>query len=348
MDTGKTPDSTETNPKKKTNPRTRRDKAGTGQGKNKHIMLKLMAGWTLLLALIVIGARQMWHDPKQKTYTTKAAAAAMDDATGEETALLQAAVPKCASSFSAFLASATPEERNQFVLSPVSTASKMSRFYSLNPWNHIDPATIQLTRRSILHLPGITAIETRWKTQDDKQIEAVFHQEDDQWHLDWEQFARFSDYPWSLYLAGTGPDDAEFRLLARERLADERKDESTISIVLYAPIFGNPGDTGVQSPEFIVPRDSKDGRLLTAAFKLARDHKRPFGSRLPDLNPEDMIRLRLKVHRSDSDNGRRFEITSIAACHWYSTDDPGVNTDAPPADGITPAPEIPSPAPEGK
>ena len=311
-------------------------------------MLKLMAGWTLLLVLIVIGARRMWQAPKPETYTHKAAAAANGALTEEETILLQAAVPKCAAEFSAFLASPTPEERNQFVLSPVTTASRMSRFYSLNSWTHIDPTKTQIVGRSILRLPGTTAIETHWKTEDGKQLDAVFRQENDEWRLDWEQFARFSDYPWALYLAGTGPDDAEFRLLARERLAEERKDESTISIVLYAPVFGLPGETGTQSPEFLVPRDSADGRLLAAAFQLARDHQRPFGATLPDLNPEDMIRLRLKIHRSDTDTGRSFQITSIAACHWYSCDAPGVEITAPPADGITPAPELPTPESEGQ
>ncbi len=308
------------------------------RGGNRHVMLKLMGGWTLVLALIVFGARQVWQDPNPGN----PAEATTDAVTAEDAALLHSATPKCWAGFSAFLASSALEQRAQFVLAPGATASLMSRFYSLNPWTTIDPATLQFAGQSVLHLPGNTAIETHWKSQDGKQFDAVFRQENDEWFLDWEHFSRYSDYPWPLYLAGSGPDDGEFRLLARERLAEERKEESTISIVLYAPRFGQPEETGFQSPEFLVPRDSRDGRLLTAAFQLARDHKRPFGARLPDLNPDDMIRLRIKIRRSDTELGRRFEITSIAACHWYSIDDPGVDPSPLGAPASPPASSSPS------
>lgn len=310
-----------------------------GHAKNRHLMLKLIGAWTLVLALIIIGARQIWPEtqPDHLPSTTDATTDDTAEEVAEEAVLLQSALPKCWAALSGFLA-AGPEGRNQFVLSPVSTASRMTRFYSLNPWTDIDPTTLKLTAKSILRLPGETAIETHWNTPDGKQTDAVFRQQHGEWLLDWDQFARYSDHPWPLFLAGTGPDEGEFRLLARERLAEERKGESTISIVLYAPRFGHPGETGFQSPEFLVPRDSRDGRLLAGAFQLSRERKRVFASQIPELNPDDMIRLRLKVRRSESDQGRRFEISSITACHWLSIDDPGVD----PAPTSSPASSSPS------
>lgn len=327
---------------KKTKAHGRGDPRNAGHGKNRHLMLKLIGAWTLVLALIIIGARQMWPEtqPDHRPTTTDATTDAATDVAAEEAVLLQSSLPKCLAAFSGFLTT-SPEGRNQFVLSPVSTISRMTRFYSLNPWTDIDPATLELTGKSILRLPGEPAIETDWKTPDGKQIDAVFRQQHGAWLLDWEQFARYSDHPWPLFLAGTGPDEGEFRLLARERLAAERKGESTISIVLYAPRFGHPGETGFQSPEFLVPRDSRDGRLLAGAFQIARERKRVFASQLPELNPDDMIRLRLKVRRSESDQGRRFEISSITACHWLSIDDPGVDPSAPGAEPENSAPAEP-------
>jgi hypothetical protein len=243
--------------------------------------------------------------------------------------LLRQAGQKCGEAFEGFLAAGTPEKRNQFVLSPVSTASRMDRFYSLNPIVNIEPGNLSLAGSGLVHLPGGIAFQAQWNSADGKKFDAFFREENGEWRLDWEHFARYSDYPWSLFLAGTGPSEGEFRLLARERLAEERKDSETISLVLYAPRFGYPLEAGFQSPEFLVPRNQRDGQLLDAAFKLARGGGRVFGAKLPELNPDGMIRVRVKVRRTEVDMERKFEIAAVTACHWYALDDPGVETEQP-------------------
>lgn len=301
--------------------------------RNRNFMLKLMAGWTLLLALIVMGARKIWPGEAPAPRVTPAAvseAAAAPSA--EDTALYQNAAPACADVFANFLAAGTPEARNQFVLSPVSTASRMAHFLSLNPMPDIDPASLKLTGSGLLTLPEGKAFEARWETADGKTLETVFRQENGEWRLDWEHFARYSDHPWPLFLAGTGPDEGEFRLLARERLAEERKGENTISLVLYAPRFGKPHETGFQSPEFLVSRQTSDGKLLDSAFKMARGGGRMFGSRLPGFDPEGMIRVRVKVRRMEGESERTYQITAVKTCHWLSLEDPGVDPEAPAAE----------------
>ena len=107
--------------------------------------------------------------------------------------------------------------------------------------------------------------------------------------------------------------------------------------MLYAPRFAHPGETGFQSPEFLVPRNTRDGQLLDAAFQLARRGGQVFDSKLPNLNPQGMIRVRVKVRRFESDLERKFEIVEVLACHWYAVADPGVTpaapTEDPPAEG---------------
>lgn len=297
--------------------------------KNQHFMLKLVGGWTLILVLIVVVARRMWHveAPQGKAPLADVVTAPSD--TQDENTLLNQATPQCAQAFASFLVAGTPEERNQYVLTPVSTASRMARFYSMNPLTSIDPKTIALTNSTVLKLPEGNALETHWNTEDGRILDAVFREENDEWRLDWDHFARFSTYPWSLFLAGSGDPEGEFRLLVRERLAEERRSSEAISVVLYAPRFGSPSDTGFQSPEFLVSRNSRDGQLLDAAFKLAKSGKRVFDAKLPALDPEGMIRVRVKVKRTELDSERKFEITGVLACHWLSTDHPGVEADAP-------------------
>jgi hypothetical protein len=293
-------------------------------------MLKLCTAWILALAIIIIGARKLY--PSNDADTGELPVVASKDATvqsGEDAAFYQNAAPRCADVLVQFLSADTLEASNQFVFSPVSTVSRMAHFHSLNSIPKTDPASLVLTGGCLLDLPGEKALEAHWKTADGKTIDTVFRLENDEWRLDWEHYARYSDQPWALFLAGTGPDEAEFRLLARERLAEERKNEGSISIVLYPPRFGYPHETGSQSPEFLVSRQTRDGKLLDAAFKLERDGGRLFGSTLPVIDPDDMIRVRVKVRRAENEEGKRYEITAVKACHWLSLDDPGVPLDAP-------------------
>lgn len=241
----------------------------------------------------------------------------------EDTALLTEAGSQVNQSLAGFLSAGTPEARNQFVLSPIDTAARMARFYDLNLFVSILPETLVEEKSIVLHFSSGRAIETLWKTEDKRQIETVFMLQDEEWRLDWDHYVRFSTFPWSLFLAGSGEDEGEFRLLARQRLGEERADAPDISIVLYAPRFGYGNETGFQSPEFLIKRESEDGRHLAAAFQLAEDGKRPFGVDLPIENPENLIRVRVKVRRVKDEMGSRFELVRVLACHWYSSDEPG-------------------------
>ncbi len=294
-------------------------------------MLKLLFGWSALLALIIYGARWMYHDRPENRKPAITHSSVNTEVNEEEVHFINEVGPACNQAFSGFLNAGTPEERNQFVLNPISTASRMARFYSLNPITKIDPSTLTLQKRAVLDLPSGKALETVWTAENDIQLDAVFIHEGGEWRLDWDHFVRFSDYPWALFLAGSGEPQGEFRLLARERLADERKGSDTISMVLYAPRFGTLNDTGLQSPEFLIKRSSENGKLLDAALKLERKGKRVFGVKISNPNTESLIRVRVKVKRIEENMERRFELEKVVACHWYSTDEPGVPTAEPPA-----------------
>jgi hypothetical protein len=300
-----------------------RGKRTARKRKNPHIMAKLMLGWLLVLGLIILGARKLWHaEPVVSKPVRTAGDATVPSA--EDQVLLQNAGPSCGSILQGYLEAGTPETRNQYVWKPVETASRMAHFYSLNPAQNIRVDSLKFSQSGITRLPGGDAYEAVWTSDDGKTLDTVFRKENDEWRLDWEHFIRFSDYPWSLFLAGSGPEEGEFRLLARERLAAERKDEPEISLVLHAPRLGHPAEPGPRSPEFRVSRDTLDGQLLGAAFEMARQGKQVFDSTLPDLNPDRMIRVRVKVKRYEDDGVRKFQITRVIACHWYSVDDPGV------------------------
>ena len=287
-----------------------------------YLMAKLLGGWALLLVGIVLAARWYWGEDTENRPVAPATPVAEVSAADLE--LRKLALDPCVKTFSDFLNAITPEESNQFVLDPVRTAARMDRFYALNPLAKIDPATLTLRDSAVVHIPSKRAIEMYWNLNDGRTLDAVFVEQDNEWRLDWDHYVRASDYPWALFLAGSGEPEGEFRLLARERLADERKGSDTISMVLYAPRFGHANETGSQSPEFLVKRDSVNGMLLTKAFKMEREGTRVFGVALPSINPEGLVRLRVRVRRIEENRDRRFELVNVVACHWYSSDDPGV------------------------
>lgn len=293
-------------------------------------MVKLILGWILLTGAVIWGIRA-WAPAESTSVSLPPSATEKENqVSAEDQTLLNEAGQKCSDAFSYYLGTNAPEKRNQFVQDPVTTAARMARFYTMNPVAELDPSTLVIKSRSVVHLPGRKAIETQWESADGRLLDAVFTELNGEWKLDWEHHVRYSDIPWALYLAGSGDDEAEFRLLARERLAEERKQASDISVILYAPRFGFSNETGFASPEFLIPRNSENGRKLDAAFQLEREGKQPFGLKLKSINPEGLIRVRVKVRRIVENMERRFEVKEVIACHWYSTDAPGMDVTAQP------------------
>jgi hypothetical protein len=285
----------------------------------------LAAGWVMVLVAIVVLARFVWHDDSG---VRRQAPVGSGDTSGSENALLlETAVPLCSQVLSGFLGAGTPEERNQFVLDSLSTASRMARFYSLNPIASLSGAQMRLDSYGVLDFPSGKGVLTRWQHEDGRIFDILFREERGEWKIDWDHFVLYGDYPWGLFLTGSGPEEGEFRLFARERLAEDRRDADTISLVLSAPRFGHPEGAISPSPEILVPRDSDQGRMLDAALRAARAGKVMFGDRLKRLDPDDLIRVRVRVARIESSEERRFEIRRVEACHWYADGASGLDVE---------------------
>lgn len=293
---------------------------------NRHLMLKIFGGWSILLALIFFTVRQFYGGkPADRLAASETEMNASVDSQ-EDQHLLEKHLQDCASILTGFLSQTAPEQCSEFVLNPTETVGRMVRYQGYNSLPKVDPQSLSMREQSVIHFTDGKGIEIRWLTKDGLQLESAFREEQGEWRLDWEQYARFSDYSWSLFLAGSGPGEGEFRLLARERLVEERKDkDKTISVVFYTPRFGQPLEAGFQSPEFLIPRDSPSGRNIEAGFRAASAGKQPFGNPLPNPNPDGLIRVRVKVKRSEVNMERRFEVIDVPACHWYSSNELGVD-----------------------
>lgn len=294
--------------------------------KGRYFALKLIVVWAFLMVLLAVGGHFLWRDKPRENRTDLAGAVARGTLADEDVALLNRAYRKCIENLSGFLSAGTPEERNQFVRTPVDTARRMARYYQSHPFVNFDVTTIRGTGSGVIHLKdGRRLLETRWAVADGSSFDAVFFDEDGAWRLDWEEFVRYSDSPWSLFITGRGEAEGEFRLYARERLAEERSETGSLRIGLHAPVFGQPGEVNENSPEFLVPQDSVAGLRLKEALDALKAGRRIYSSTMPNADPEPMIRVRVKVRRSEGSLGRSFTIEEVKACHWLSIEDSGVS-----------------------
>jgi hypothetical protein len=318
-----------------------------------HRLLAFVGLWLVLLG--VIAAAMMIRNRRQEREETERigrykadhandlALPAKDiDAIDRE--LIRNAYPDCQKSLSRFLQTATPETRSHWVCDPLNTLGPMTRFGEANPLYPPDQMP-EYEYFGVLHTPEGRMVESLWKAPDGRRIEAVFQRTPAGWRLDWEEFVRYSKTPWAMFLVGDGENTGEFRLLARQRLANERKGKLTLSIVFHSPHFGNPDDPGPASPVFEVFRASKPGRKLEALFALAESGNAPFHAHLPSLDPPGMIRVRVRITRSapagNKGAGRSFKLEDVLAGHWLRIQADGIPEEE--GWGGTPAPEKPAP-----
>jgi len=292
-------------------------------------MVRILLAWFAFIGLIFWAGKVLWEgDVEVGAQTRSKDALLANTGVSEDMGLLQRSLNDACQTMANFLQARSPEERSQFIRRPLDTVGKMVRYYALNPDPGIRPEDISLKDRSVLHIGDVRAIATVWQVADGRVFDAVFFKEDGEWRLDWEHFTRYSDHPWVLFLNGDGPSEGEFRVLARERLALDRRGTNDIGIVAYAPRFGRTDEAGSESPEFLVKRDSEQGKLLVAAFRDLEQHHRPFGASPAKTDPDDLVRLRIRVRReTDADGSKRFVLKQVVAAHWLTVDDPGVVTE---------------------
>jgi hypothetical protein len=293
------------------------------------LVAKITVAWLLLMAAI-IGTIKLVTSEEEELGTRPAIA---QPGTGNsinvdellrERAIIEAALPSLSQNFGHYLQATTPEEKTQFVWDPIGTAGRLARFYTMNPANPVQVGEMEIISTRLLQLPERQAIGTVWKLNDGRTFDAVFFEKDGEWLLDWDQFIRYGDYPWSLFLAGNGADTSEFRLLARLRAAQDEANQKQLNVAFYAPRFGRPHEISGNPPEFLVPRDSEEGRILAAAFKAVGEGYKPFDGALSSADPDQMIRVRVKIKRTTDDGKKQYTLEKVIACHWVSSDDMGL------------------------
>lgn len=292
----------------------------------KNMMMRFIVVWIFIMAMAVwIRVHFIRLDQEKENREEAHRSMAEGTLADQKIALLNEALPDCHRSLAGFILGGTPEIRNQFVFDPISNAGKMATFYAMNPLEKADATKLGRIAQEPLTVGNERMISTRWEETDGAVFDAVFRNDTGTWKLDWEHFARYSEYPWTLFLAGEGPEEGEFRLLAR-RLLDgdvEQQAGGRTAIVLMAPVFGKPSEVGEPSPEFVMERRSDAGLLLGAAFAAQAEGKALFGAKEKPMEPDGLVRVRVKIRREAIGDEFKFHLEEVMACHWMSSSNRG-------------------------
>ncbi len=242
----------------------------------------------------------------------------------EDHRLLQENLNACNRRLTEFLAASDVGSRALHVVGASRAVQRMTRFQQFGA-PYLTTENVKVAEYRVIHTPAGRAIESLWTREDGDRIEVVFFKEEEEWKIDWDAFARAGTESWPLFLAGRGPGEGVFRLLARERIGAEGRVDDSIGLVLYEARNGRLGEAGAPSPQIRILRDSEMGRRIGEAFALREEDIGAFGSRLVKYDPDEMIRLRVRVSRKGEEE-RQFEIEELFDCHWLelpAAKDPG-------------------------
>lgn len=285
--------------------------------------LKIIGVWLLFIGLIVWGAEMIWGgDPVSQTPQDPVVAEELRDSKplSDEEIYFEEQMPACLEVLKGYLAAKTVEEQLPYLWSKGLDVEMMKSYIESAALSDIDANTSTLVVKSKLDFGDGEAILTHWENEDGDLFDAVFIKQGEKWKLDWHHFVRYSSQAWPMFLAGSGTDEGEFRLLARERYPEKRVASKNIEVMLYAPRHAHMDEAGFKATIEPLPLDSPGGKVLAAGFDQAKEGVSFFGSSIKRVNPDEMIRVRLKVRRISGDGTVRYEITDVSVCHWLNTD----------------------------
>ncbi len=284
-------------------------------------LLWFVIGWMVFLALLAGLANVL----RKNSRSSEAGQGSVTEA-AEDQRIINEAYEDCTLEVREFLKVTTPEQRAQAVHDPTGTLRKMVRSGGIALRVDEDEAWAW-ERFTPLMIAGERAFEGVIRFKDGRRAEFVFLPDGEGgWGIDWPHLVRYSEHPWPLFVSGSGPASGEFRLLARRRAGPSGQIGDVTSIVFFAPRPWEPRELGARSPQIEIARGSRMARMLEEAFENREEGRGVFGSRLAEEDPVSMIRVRVKLRRSEAEEGGDpgIEVEELVACHWMSVDDPGV------------------------
>ena len=201
----------------------------------------------------------------------------------------------------------------------------MARFYSLNPLTNVDPGTLSLTR-----LLGAQSA----RGQGDRNLLECAGRQEARRRVprgEWRVAARLGPFRPLQRLPMVAVSGGQRRprggippVRPRAPGRRTRKMPKRSAWCSMRRVSANPATPASNRPSFSSPATAGTANCWMPPSSWHAAATGSSARNSPNLNPEGMIRVRVKVRRIEVDMERKFEITAVLACHWYAVDDPGV------------------------
>lgn len=297
--------------KRRKNPRP--EKQRRGSRKKARALVRLVIIWVLLLCFYAAGVH--FIGPQRSRELSGDREGKLNEQSRDDARLIQLAINDCHKRLADFLAANDIAGRSPHVFDPQRVIPEMARAEIYDPiFSSKEPLTLDF--HQVVHTPAGPVIQTMWRQEGGGLIEAVFIKDaNGEWKIDWHAFTHAGSTSWSNFLIEEGDSEGTFRLLARERVGATGRDPDYIALVLYAPRFGNPSGMENPSPEIRVARNSLFGQRILGAFGDRTRGIGRFGNRVLTYDPEDMIRLHVRIARK-SGREASFDILELIATDW--------------------------------
>lgn len=302
--------------------------------KTDYFLVKLSVGWLCFLALFVILIYKV-KDPGKWMRRTQAqrfaeATADFEKATtiADNQRIFNSAQASISTNTTGLLDNISPESRAQHVLQTKNVVLSILHDGGKTKLLGSD-ANIQIESTNVIRIHDTPRIEILWKDEKGRRVEMVYAEEDQEWKIDWEAFAKSSTETWTMFDSGEEPKTGTFRFLVRERLAENFALNNQLSIVFYEPSFWNGVEPITQTPEFLLDRDSTIAKQIIAALNAKKNKQPIYNTMFSQKDPEGMARVRVTIERKVNGKEKIFTIKSVDALHWMNVNDFGLELDVP-------------------
>jgi len=297
--------------------RVKRRKKRPAKEKNKALILFLV-GWLSVVVILFafFKTRQDASVDAQDDQTV------VDPTPTRDRQLIENHRDEISSLFKSYIFTTNQDERVQYIDRSSEMGLKYARFYRSHSLFHPEPPLLVIGSKviEISKDPLVLAIEFVWEDAAKRRFGTV-HQHDGQgWKLDWEASAPYSTDAWARFQAQLGESEGTFRVLVRKRASNN--ESKRINLSLYrSPNFAEDDESfrKTWSPEVEVIVESKLGKQFLGLWSNFEEGTRPFGSILPLIDPEGLMRItaRLAWEDVEGDDEKQLVLKEIIEPSWY-------------------------------
>jgi hypothetical protein len=245
----------------------------------------------------------------------------VDKLAGEERAFYLKEYPAIESQLQGFLRAESDEGREEFVRDIPGIGRRIQRFYRENSAPY---SGARLFGKPVFwnvafeESPGF--VEVAWPLDRQRNLEAVFVKEEDEWRLDWEQYVRYDTENWELFRQNLTDDNSGIFRVYLEKVAEGQVAENPwIKIRFLQPHKDASRRERSDSPIIKLDGTSSVATQVAQCF-LDRLGESDGYSQLWELDPRNFRRVTVALAWEMSpDTGQEvLVVEEILAQHWRS------------------------------